>query len=146
VRGALLQEDVDDDMRHRVGPTPDLFDFDIRESRGFFAKDLATARDRDRLGIDVVLVIHTRSTSDPHKRRTVFGSARQRAGGQASALDVRADVGDGPTSITGALAASGVVPRRSPMVTVWGRNLNGVGTMGRERRSAVPCAPRRESM
>jgi hypothetical protein len=107
-------------MCHRVGMTPDVIDFNIGESGGFFAEDLTTALDRDRLGIDVVLVIHTRSTSDPHKRRTVFGGARQRAGGQAGALDVRADVGDGPTSITGALAASGVVARSSPITTVFG--------------------------
>jgi hypothetical protein len=92
-------------------------------------------RSRDRLGIDIVLAIHNRSTSDPHKRRIVFGGARQRAGGQASALDARADVGDGPTSITGALAGTrrgGFGTRRRPPS---GKNLKGVGTMGRDRRS-----------
>jgi len=64
-RCALLQKDLHDNMRHDVGMSSDLIDFDIGETIGLGSEQLATSGNRYRLGAHVVIVFHNRSTSNP---------------------------------------------------------------------------------
>ncbi len=65
LRCALLQKGLDDDMRYEVGMSPDLIDFYVRETIGIGSEQIATSSNRYRLGVQVVIVFHGRSTSDP---------------------------------------------------------------------------------
>jgi hypothetical protein len=52
-------------MRHDVRMSSDLIDFNVRETIGLGSEQLATSGNRNRLGVNVVIVFHGRSTSDP---------------------------------------------------------------------------------
>jgi len=52
-------------MRHDVRMSSDLIDFNVRETIGLGSEQLATSDSRNRLGVNVVIVFHGRSTSDP---------------------------------------------------------------------------------
>ena len=79
-RGRFFEIHIDDDVRQCIRMLPKLIDFSIRKTVGLFSKQLATARDRHRIGNNVVFVIH----NAPHRtRRTVeclLGYADQCAG------------------------------------------------------------------
>ena len=110
-RRAVLQEDLDERMGHRIRVLANEIDVLIRQIVRLVAQELATTRNRDRIwpsvcGIHVVHSSRAFRALEPSSR--CLGFARESAPTRAGALVYGgADAGVPPTSIRGSCAPRG---------------------------------------